>query len=1072
MIELKLINSGTGLSDAFAPDWQKLDFTALFSAEGTVQMDYAKTGLNYGRLMTANCEGALYLDGAEMDGSRFITSEFQRDDIAPDDVATIQAITWASRLKEIIVYPPNWPTQNPKENSFGAATVGQIMRTLLLAGQARGVAAANATTWTFTNSVDSNGNAWSQVATVSFNPGTTLWDVLASLHNLGMCDFTTKGRALFITNPGALGADKTVISNPVVLRSGRDIADSPVNLSVRELATTVLVEGDDSLFQEVNDTSAVSAWGRREGYFQQQNIPDAGTLTVAGQAWVDIRDHVREERTHELTFDPSGPLPFASNGYKAADYIFTDVTGVTQKYLVLQVRLTWDNKGKVSGGVTLNDRFDELDVRNQRRLDGFAGIVVAKNPVTDNDTTVPSAPTGLLLSSVWFTTTEGVGASQISAAWTAVATNTDGSAITDLDHYEVQWNKTTWVTAGPIYHTTATSITWSPVEPGRVYDVRVRAVDTSGHESAWTSVSTITAASDNTPPGVPSTPVVTDYLGTIKIVWDGLDNLGGAMPVDFMWTEVHISTVTGFTPTNATMVDQMTSKGASVVSDLTYGTPYYVKLISVDRTGNKSAASVQGVATPQQVVKTDIGGNVIGLDNIQFQDATNAIPDGSFEMATRRAELPNRVFGAAAWSFVNTGAYHGTWCLNAAGATGSGTNRGVYLTPTDTLSEVEVAAIPNKPVYARFAYRGTVGATGTCQMVIRVRTTTTDTFLVISGVTADNTWRLIDAQVSFPSNALTYSVYLQIPTTVTTGTWSFDQCEIRDVVESIIIKDAAITTAKIANLAVNDAQIGSVAAGKITVGSLIADVTIGARIKTANTGARVELNTAGLQAFNSGGTQTVDIAAATGNVTIQGQLQSGSSGRRMVVNPTGVGYPTIQFWPTGLNPTTISVGSGSTGNYLAIETDYNGALNSRAISTWEPTFMAFRIVASLDPNDNGGGHIDMAQTSMYYGWRELSYQDQYFYHAAQNTRFFGKWSFQGSQYDGLQINFFTFGAASGWSYNYAATLWYAPRVFMQAYQSSSITFDWVIYNETFSGFQVSYSISVASSKFSVLMLTG
>lgn len=84
----------------------------------------------------------------------------------------------------------------------------------------------------------------------------------------------------------------------------------------------------------------------------------------------------------------------------------------------------------------------------------------------------------------------------------------------------------------------------------------------------------------------------------------------------------------------------------------------------------------------------------------------------------------------------------------------------------------------------------------------------------------------------------------------------------------------SIATANIQNLAVNNAKIADLAVGKLTAGTLTANMTVSARIMTASTGARVELNSSGLQAFNSSGTQTVDIAASTGNATITGAFQT------------------------------------------------------------------------------------------------------------------------------------------------------------------------------------------------------
>jgi hypothetical protein len=104
--------------------------------------------------------------------------------------------------------------------------------------------------------------------------------------------------------------------------------------------------------------------------------------------------------------------------------------------------------------------------------------------------------------------------------------------------------------------------------------------------------------------------------------------------------------------------------------------------------------------------------------------------------------------------------------------------------------------------------------------------------------------------------------------------------------------DAATATA----LLIDDAHISDLTVTKVTAGTISADWIVGSRIKTADSGARVELSSAGLLAYNGSGTQTVNIAAADGSVSIIGQLKSGTSGRRIEINPTATLLPEIRFY--------------------------------------------------------------------------------------------------------------------------------------------------------------------------------
>ncbi|MGW6912596.1 fibronectin type III domain-containing protein [Kitasatospora sp. NPDC054939] len=100
--------------------------------------------------------------------------------------------------------------------------------------------------------------------------------------------------------------------------------------------------------------------------------------------------------------------------------------------------------------------------------------------------------------------------------------------------------------------------------------------------------------------------------------------------------------------------------------------------------------------------------------------------------------------------------------------------------------------------------------------------------------------------------------------------------------------DAATATA----LLIDDAHISDLTVSKVTAGTIAADWIVGARIKTADTGARVELSSGGLEAYNSAGMQTVDISAATGDVSIVGTLATGPADvNRVVINPAGALLP-------------------------------------------------------------------------------------------------------------------------------------------------------------------------------------
>jgi hypothetical protein len=161
--------------------------------------------------------------------------------------------------------------------------------------------------------------------------------------------------------------------------------------------------------------------------------------------------------------------------------------------------------------------------------------------------------------------------------------------------------------------TTTTSVSFGGVDAGVAVRVRVSAYDTSGNVSAWSSEVGVTTETDTTAPPTPSTPTVTPYLGQLKVAWNGLGSAGQPMPIDLEQVELHVSTANNFTPTAGTLKDNFsTIAGERVITDLPYGVGQFVRLVAVDRQGNRSGPSGTASATPEKVVSDDVFDGAIG----------------------------------------------------------------------------------------------------------------------------------------------------------------------------------------------------------------------------------------------------------------------------------------------------------------------------------------------------------------------------------------------------------------------------------------------------------------------------
>lgn len=198
--------------------------------------------------------------------------------------------------------------------------------------------------------------------------------------------------------------------------------------------------------------------------------------------------------------------------------------------------------------------------------------------------------------------------------------------------------------------------------------------------------------------------------------------------------------------------------------------------------------------------------------------------------------------------------------------------------------------------------------------------------------------------------------------------------------------DSATATA----LLIDDAHISDLTVSKVTAGQINADWIVGARIKTADTGSRVELNSAGLQAYDSTGTQTVNIAAADGSVSIIGQLKSGTSGKRIEINPTNTYLPEIRWYAnTGTDYGYINALSSGTDVSLGMNSSpYDDGTGTQVISRAILSTSAAQLsVIRQDDQSRRGGYVLAAAGSLFAGFVRAGVDGGYYYADSVQGRF-------------------------------------------------------------------------------------
>jgi hypothetical protein len=271
------------------------------------------------------------------------------------------------------------------------------------------------------------------------------------------------------------------------------------------------------------------------------------------------------------------------------------------------------------------------------------------------DTTIPGVPAFTLPFSTtsYQSSSDGATKSQIQLAWSQ-PNNTDGTTMTDLDHYEVQYRPDLTISSvNPTWSgLNSGGFTWSSLQssgaqwsqifpigstqwkvtfvaggtntlliqeltPGVTYDFQIRAVDTAQppNRSAWSATTTFQAGVDTLPPPTPDAPTVAANLLSVLVTWDCGRASGGTFnqAVDLHHVEVHGSYDPLFTPTPATKLGNLPASIANITGQIPVvggftipptqppAQSMFIKVIAVDTAGNKSSPSVSAGATARLI---------------------------------------------------------------------------------------------------------------------------------------------------------------------------------------------------------------------------------------------------------------------------------------------------------------------------------------------------------------------------------------------------------------------------------------------------------------------------------------
>lgn len=516
---------------------------------------------------------------------------------------------------------------------FIDVTPGAMMNALIDQAQDRGTLLGLERGFTATH--DAAGRPWDKTISTKFSPGSTYSSILQRFVDFAMSEWAVEwtGTAyrLDMWAPEGRGVDRTQGMRPTILRKARNLVDAPRRWSVRDSGTTILAAGAEGIYEDATDNDAVTRRGRRiERSASANNLADREVVQGFAQNQLRLIAEGTLEVTHGIAFLPGEPRPIIA--FDIGDWVYSQTAFGLEKLRVVQWTITYDSAR--SGTVTLNDTQTDALSRLRAQLAALTSgdtVVGTSESSGSQDLSTPMPPEVTGATSIAFLDgTRGLRAA-VEVSWIPPVLNVDGSIITDLAGYTVQFamasSAEAFNAAATVNNAGATSATFDAPADQTIL-IRVQAFDQKGNTSIWSDPPyPYTTAADDVPPPIPSAAVVSEYLGTVRITWDGLTADGTVMTtaaMDFDHVEVHLSTGSLFTPSDATLLGFLYGRGSMVQTDLPYEVTQYARFVAVDWSGNKSDPSGQGSATPAPVVSADVFDGAIGTAKLADAAITTA----------------------------------------------------------------------------------------------------------------------------------------------------------------------------------------------------------------------------------------------------------------------------------------------------------------------------------------------------------------------------------------------------------------------------------------------------------------
>jgi Glycosyl hydrolases family 16 len=418
--------------------WTKLSVNPVRNSMGSFTIDYPAGAPGFSTVddgVSAHplraLEVRIWLGGSQEGALGGWLTNKAGDDLQPGSSWSLTGHFHEWLLSKAIVGPQVRDEANPKgELRFSAASAGLVLTTLMDQAQARG--ALPLVTRDFSATHDSNGEPWPlTVSSLTFAPKTTVLQIAEKLVELGMLEFElTAARVWRAYAAGTRGTDHTTGLTPLTFAHAVNMREHARRESAKDAGTAVLASGGEGFYSWAESATATAELGwRAEVGADAGQLESADGVQAAAATYLEAIRHGVAEFVGQIEFATGVPLPIVDWG--VGDWAYTWVGTRRRRLRIAQVGIEFTKDAPPRGTVALNDLITDKIAALYKRLaaittgDAVVGTSEPSPGGSGEDRVPPNAPTGLTLASdiAFQVPGETVTRAIVRAGWNAVITD-------------------------------------------------------------------------------------------------------------------------------------------------------------------------------------------------------------------------------------------------------------------------------------------------------------------------------------------------------------------------------------------------------------------------------------------------------------------------------------------------------------------------------------------------------------------------------------------------------------------------------------------------------------------------